>query len=194
MTSIRYRGYIPSMMKLLESENTGLVIVDVQERLMTAVGQKDRVIDNITRLLRLSALFSLPVLLTEHYLKAFGPTLSEIIDLLPSYEPVQKNVFNCCEVDAFNERLDAAGRKDIILTGVESHICIFQTCIPLLEKGYQVHVPQDAVDSRTDENRRVGLRLMEKAGAFITSTETVIYQILKRGGTAEFKEMLKWIK
>lgn len=182
------------MMQLLGSENTGLIIVDVQERLMPAVGEKERVIDNIIKLLRLSTLFSLPVILTEHYLKAFGPTLSEIIELLPSYEPIQKIHFNCCEVDAFNERLDSAGLKNIILTGVESHICIFQTCIPLLEKGYRVHVPQDAVDSRTGENRRVGLRLMEKAGAFITSTETVIYQILEKGGTREFKEMLKWIK
>jgi nicotinamidase-related amidase len=181
-------------MKLLDSENTGLVVVDVQERLMQAVGQKERVIANIIKLLHLSALFNLPVILTEHYLKAFGPTLSEITECLPSYEPIQKIVFNCCEVDAFNERLDSAGLKKIILTGVESHICIFQTCVPLLEKGYQVHVPLDAVDSRTDENRRVGLRLMEKAGAFITSTETIIYQILKRGGTREFKEMLQWIK
>jgi nicotinamidase-related amidase len=139
------------MMKLLDSENTGLIIVDIQERLMPAVGKKERVIDNIIKLLRLSMLFNLPVILTEHYLKAFGPTLSEIIELLPSYDPIQKNVFNCCEVDAFNERLYAAGWKNIILTGVESHICIFQTCVSLIEKGYKVHVLQDAVDGHLSD-------------------------------------------
>ena len=181
-------------MKLLVGKDTGLLIVDVQEKLMPVMGQKQRVIDNIIKLLHLSKLFTLPVLITEHYLKWLGPTLPGIIECLSSYEPIQKIHFNCCEVDVFNERLDASGLKNIIITGVESHICVFQTCISILEKGYQVHVPQDAVDSRTDENWRVGLGLMEKAGAVITSTETIIYQILKKGGTREFKEMHNLIK
>ena len=102
--------------------------------------------------------------------------------------------FNCCDADDINDRLEAGGFENLIVTGVESHICIFQTCVSLLEGGYQVHIPQDAVDSRTDENWRVGLELMKKAGTFITSTETVVYQILKKAGTKEFKEMLKLIK
>ena len=81
--------------------------------------------------------------------------------------------------------------RNVIITGVESHICVFQTCVSILERGYRVHVPQDAVDSRTDENWRVGLDLMKQAGAVITSTETVIYQILKKTGTKEFEKMLK---
>ena len=97
-------------------------------------------------------------------------------------------------MDAFNNSLDSEGLRNVIVTGVESHICVFQTCISILERGYRVHVPQDAVDSRTDENWRVGLDLMKQAGAVITSTETVIYQILKKAGTKEFKQMLKVIK
>jgi len=181
-------------MELINRENTGLLVVDVQEKLMQVMGTKQRVIDNIIKLLHLSKLFNLPVILTEHYLKWLGPTLPEIIESLPAYEPIQKLHFNCCDVDAFNKRLESEGFKNIIVTGVESHICIFQTCVSILEKGYQVHVPQDAVDSRTDENWRVGLGLIKKAGAFITSTETVIYQILKKAGTKEFKKMLKIIR
>ena len=181
-------------MELIGRENTGLLVVDVQEKLMQVMGRKQRVIDNIIKLLHLSKLFNLPVILTEHYLKWLGPTLPEIIESLPTYEPIQKLHFNCCDVDAFNERIESEGFKNIIVTGVESHICIFQTCVSILEKGYQVHVPQDAVDSRTDENWRVGLGLINKAGAFITSTETVIYQILKKAGTKEFKKMLKIIR
>ena len=99
--------------------------------------------------------------------------------------------FNCCDVDSFNEQLDSKDLKNIIVTGVESHICVFQTCVSLLNRGYQVHIPQDAAGSRTDENWRVGLDLSNKAGAFITSTESVIYQILKKAGTKEFKQLLK---
>ncbi len=90
--------------------------------------------------------------------------------------------------------LDSEGLRNVIITGVESHICVFQTCVSILERGYRVHVPQDAVDSRTNENWRVGLDLMKQAGAVITSTETVIYQILKKAGTKEFKQMLKVMK
>ncbi|MDP6179374.1 MAG: isochorismatase family protein, partial [Desulfatiglandales bacterium] len=126
--------------------------------------------------------------------KWLGPTLPEVKESLSSYEPIDKLHFNCCDVDTFNARLESAGLKNIILTGVESHICVFQTCFSLLERGCRVHVPQDAVDSRTEENWKVGLELMKETGALITSTETIIYQMLKKAGTKEFKEMLKIIK
>ncbi len=181
-------------MKLLNREKTGLLVIDVQEKLMQVMGQKQRIIDNIIKLLHLSTLFNFPVILTEQYPKWLGSTVHEIKEFLPAYEPINKLHFNCCEVDAFNDRLDAEGLRNIIVTGVESHICVFQTCVSILEKGYKVHVPQDAVHSRTDDNWRVGLELMKKAGALITSTETVIYQILGKAGTREFKKMLKILK
>ena len=181
-------------MKLLDKEHTGVVIIDVQEKLMQVMGQKQKVLDNIIRLLHLSQLYRLPVILTEHYRKWLGPTLPVIVEALPYYNPIDKMHFNCCDVGAFNDRLNSEGLRNIIVTGVESHICIFQTCVSVLEKGYSVHIPQDAVDSRTDENWRVGLRLMEKAGAVITSTEAIIYQLLKKAGTKEFNKILKIIR
>jgi nicotinamidase-related amidase len=181
-------------MKLLDRASTGLLVIDVQEKLMEVMGQKQRVTDNIFKLLHLSALFELPVILTEQYPEWLGRTLSEIRESLPAYEPISKLHFDCCDVDAFSNRLDSEGLSNIIITGVESHICVFQTCVSILEKGYCVHVPQDAVGSRTDENWRVGLGLMDKAGALITSTETIIYQVLKKAGTKEFKKMLKIVR
>ena len=178
----------------LEKENTGLLIIDVQEKLMQVMGQRQRVADNITKLVLLSKLFHFPVILTEQYPKWLGPTLPEVAKSLPAYQPISKLYFNCCDVDAFNNCLDSEDLRNVIVTGVESHICVFQTCVSILERGYRVHVPQDAVDSRTDENWRVGLDLMKQAGAVITSTETVIYQILKKAGTKEFKQMLKVMK
>ncbi len=161
---------------------------------MQVIEQKRRIIENIKRLLLLSKLFGLPVILTEQYPEWLGSTLPEIKESLPSYEPISKLHFNCCDVGAFNESLNSKNLKTVIVAGVESHICIFQTCVSLIERGYQVHVPQDAVGSRTDENWRVGLELSREAGAYITSTESVIYQILKKAGTKEFKRMLKAIK
>ena len=178
----------------LDKEKTGLLIIDVQEKLMQVMGRRQRVADNITKLVLLSNLFDFPVFLTEQYPKWLGPTLPEVAESLPAYQPISKLHFNCCDVDAFNNCLDSEDLRNVIVTGVESHICVFQTCVSILERGYRVHVPQDAVDSRTDENWRVGLDLMKQAGAVITSTETVIYQILKKAGTKEFKQMLKVMK
>jgi nicotinamidase-related amidase len=180
--------------KLLGKEQTGLVIVDIQKKLMDVMGKKDRVLDNTLRLIHLAKLFDIPIIMTEQYPKMIGPTLPEIREALPETAPIVKIDFNCCAVDPFMQALKSDGLINIILTGVESHICVLQTCLDLLDKGYIVHVPRDAVDSRTEENWLTALNQMEKAGAVITSTETVIFQILKKAGTKEFKEMLRLIK
>ena len=176
---------------MLNKENTGLLIIDFQEKLIPVMGKKERVVENINKLVHLSKLFDFPVILTEQYPKWLGLTLPELVEILPQYKPISKLHFNCCDEDAFNNRLESEDLTNIIITGVESHICVFQTCLSILERGYNVHVPQDAVDSRTEENWHVGLDLMKQAGAVITSTETVTYQILKKTGTEEFKKMLK---
>lgn len=179
---------------LLDKEATGIVVVDIQEKLMPVINHKEKVTGNIIKLLHLSKVYDLPVILTEQYPKWLGPTLQEITKSLPVYEPIKKMDFNCCAVAEFKSKLDSARLKNLILTGVESHICIYQTCTALLKIGYNVYVPGDAVGSRTDENHLAGIELMSKADAVITSTETVIFQILKKAGTKEFKEMMKVIK
>ena len=178
----------------MDKENTALAIIDVQEKLMSVMARKERVINNMIKLIHLSKLYQLPVILTEQYPKWLGHTLPELHDVLPSYEPIDKLHFNCCDVDLFNRRLESYGVRNIILTGVESHICVFQTCLSLLERDYRVHVPQDAVDARTNENWKIGLDLMKQAGAYISSTETILYLILKKAGTKEFKEMLRLVR
>jgi nicotinamidase-related amidase len=179
---------------LLNKKHLGLAIIDVQIKLMAVMNRGQRISENSVKLIHLSRLFNLPVIVTEHFPRMMGSTLPQIKEALQTYDPIEKMDFNCCAVEYFNNRLESAGLETIILTGVETHICIFQTCMKLLERGYTVQVPQDAVDSRTDENWHVGLELMKGAGAVITSTETIIFQILKRAGTKEFKEMLKIIK
>lgn len=179
---------------LLSHEKTGLIIVDAQERLMQVMDNPDRVTDRVLKLLNLSRLFSLPVILTEQNPTLLGSTIPAVKAMLPEYTPIEKLDFDCCNVDAFNQRLQEKALRNIILTGVETHICIFQTCVSLMQRGYTVHVPHHAVDSRTADNWHIGLSLMREAGAVITSAETVIFQILKRAGTPEFREMLKVVK
>lgn len=161
---------------------------------MPVMGQKQSVIDNISKLLQASRIFGVPVILTEQYPKWLGPTLPEITEHIEVYEPITKFHFNCCDEESFIEKLDSENIENIIIAGVETHICVFQTSVSLLKKGYNIHVPRDAVGSRTSENRQVGLDLMDRAGAFVSSTETVIYQLLKKAGTKEFKQILKIVK
>jgi nicotinamidase-related amidase len=179
---------------LLSRENTGLVIIDVQNKLAPVMGRKGRMVASIIKLIKLAELFNLPVILTEQFPKWLGPTISDIRTCLPECKSITKMEFNCCDVPLFNDRLEAEGLRNIILTGVESHVCVFQTCVSLLEKGYRVHVPRSAVDSRTEENLKTGFELMRGAGAVITSTEAVVFQILEKAGTKEFKEMMKLIR
>jgi len=179
---------------LVTAENTGLIIVDAQERLMQVMGNPDRVSDRIVKLLHLARVFNLPVILTEQNPKFLGPTIPAVRAALPEYSPIEKLDFDCCNVDLFNTRLKETALRTILLTGVETHICIFQTCISLLKRGYAVQVPHHAVDSRTADNWNIGLSLMREAGAVVTSAETLIFQILERAGTTEFKEMLKVVK
>lgn len=179
---------------LLHSGKTGLVVVDAQTQLLDVMRRTQTTVANIIRLLRLAGQFHLPVIATQQHPKMMGAIASDIAKHLPPQEPIQKMDFSCCAVGEFNEQLEAAGIQSIMLAGLETHICILQTCLGLLQAGYEVHVPQDAVDSRTKENWRVGIELMREAGAVITSTETAIFQVLGSASAPQFKEMLRAIR
>lgn len=179
---------------LLHSDTTALVVVDAQAKLLDVMRRGQTIVENIVRLLHLAGRFHLPVIATEQYPKMMGAIAPEIAEHLAGRDPIKKMDFDCCAVGEFNDRLKATGAQSIILAGVETHICILQTCLSLLEAGYRVHVPQDAVDSRTEENWRVSIELMREAGAVISSTETAIFQLLGKAGTPQFKELLRIIK
>ncbi len=189
----------------LTSENTALTVVDAQSKLLDVMRRGPAIVENIVRLLHLARLFDLPVIATEQHRKMLGPTVPEIAEQLtgrsdrsgeePAWpEPISKMTFSCCAAEGFTDRLEATGAKTVVLTGIETHVCILQTCLDLLEDGYAVHVPQDAVDSRTEENCQVGIELMRDAGAVITSTETAIFQVLRQAGTDQFKLIHRIVK
>lgn len=171
-----------------------LLIVDIQERLASVMGERQMVVDNCLHLIELAKLLKIPIVLTEQYPKGIGPTVPEIRNALPLYGPLEKLTFNCCEGPGFLDTLNSLGRKKIILTGMETHICVLQTCIGLLKEGFNVHIVMDAVCSRAKENWKTGIEFMRDAGAVITCTETVLFQLLKVAGTEEFKVISKRIR
>jgi nicotinamidase-related amidase len=179
---------------LLDKENTALLIIDIQERLAAVMKMKDAVVTNCLHLIELAKMLNIPVLLTEQYPKGLGQTVEEIRKALPAYKPVEKLTFSCCDEPAFLSEIKRLDKKNLILTGMETHICVLQTCIGLLRNGFNVHLVRDAVCSRNKENWKIASQFMRDAGAVITCTETVLFQLLKIAGTEEFKAIAKRIK
>ena len=179
---------------LLDRKEVVLVFVDIQERLAAVMADRQRVVDNCLHLIEVSKLLNIPVLLNEQYPKGLCPTVNEIREALHPYEPLEKMTFSCCRGGSFLDGLKASGRIKVILAGMETHVCVLQTVIDLLLAGYQVHVVNDATCSRTPENFTAGVEFMRDAGAVITCTETVLFQVLEKAGTDEFKAISKRIK
>ncbi len=175
----------------LAPERTLLVVVDVQERLAAAMGRRSQVVKAIAVLLRLARLAGMPAVVTQQYTRGLGPTVPELAPELGT-DPVEKITFSCCGEEAFNRRLDAlraAGRDTVLLCGMETHVCVLQTALDLLERGFAVRLPWDAVCSRRDEDRDRALDLLARAGVMVTSSETEAFFALGRAGTPEFKEI-----
>ncbi len=180
-------------MKLRASECV-LVIVDVQERLAKVMERRSQVENAIGVLIRAASLHQIPIVLTQQYTKGLGATVDAVASLLDGVDPVEKISFSCCIEEPFMRRLDSLSRRKVILTGMETHICVLQTALDLLDADYTVHVPFDAVCSRSDANRDAGLRFMERAGAVVTSAETAVFQILEKAGTPQFKKISSLLK
>lgn len=178
----------------IDKEDTVLLIVDIQEKLAVVMKEREKVVGNNLHLIELAKMLGMPVVVTEQYPKGLGVTASEIREALPSYHPVEKTTFDCCGQPAFLQELKAHNKGTVILMGMETHICVLQTCIGLLKGGLNVHLVQDAVCSRTKDNWKMGVQFMRDAGSVVTCTETVLFQLLKVAGTEEFKKISKRIK
>lgn len=178
----------------IDREGSALLIVDVQERLAPAMKVRDEVITNCIHLIELAKKLDMPVIVTEQYPKGLGLTVPEIREALPGYRPMEKLTFSCCGDPGFLAEIKALDKKTLILVGMETHVCILQTCIDLLNDDFNVHVVSDAICSRAKKNWKTGLEYMRDAGAVITCTETVLFQLLKVAGTEEFKAMSRRIR
>jgi nicotinamidase-related amidase len=178
----------------LTRTRAGLVVVDIQERLLPAIFEKERVLQNVLRLIQGAAILKVPVFATEQYRKGLGPTVPEVAAAIPAFAPLEKVAFSACGAAGFLTALKNRKVSETILCGIEAHVCVSQTCLDLLDDGFRVFVAADAVSSRTPENYRVGLGRMRAAGAVIVSTEMVLFELLEQAGTAEFKQILNLVK
>ena len=179
---------------LIRKDEVALVLIDIQDKLAAAMKKKEAVVANCLHLVELARLLEIPILVTEQYPRGLGPTLEELRTALPHYEPFEKTAFDCCREIGFIEKVSATGRQKILLTGMEAHICVLQTSLGLLQAGYTVQVVQDAVCSRTKDNFRIGIEWLRQAGAVVTGTETVLFQLLEKAGGEAFKVISKRIK
>lgn len=176
----------------LDKEDTILLIIDFQEKLMKAMKQSDKVYKNTNLLLAATEQMGIPVIVTEQYPRGLGGTVSEIKEHLKEYEYIDKTEFSA--IGGLKKILSGTKRKTVLITGSETHVCVFQTARDLVEDGYNVHVVKDAVCSRFKENYLNGLELMKDVGAVITNTETVLFDLLKVAGSPEFKVISPLLK
>jgi nicotinamidase-related amidase len=176
--------------RVLDRGRAALVVVDVQEAFRPAVVEFDRVAHNAAVLVEGAQILGLPVVATEQYPKGLGHTVPEVADRLDGVEPLEKVCFSATDADGF----DLDGREQALVCGIESHVCVSQTAHALLDQGLEVHVARDAVSSRTEENRELGLHKMESSGAIVTSVETALFELLGAAGSDEFKRVQGLVK
>ena len=179
----------------LDKNQAVLVIIDVQEKLCRAMDEKvlERLTGSIGVLQEAARELGIPVVVTEQYVKGLGETLPAIREKLT--EPrLEKMTFSCCGDSGFLDKIRSLKRSQVIIAGMEAHVCVLQTVLELLDAGYNVHLVRDAVMSRRKENWFVGLEGARAAGAVVTSTETALFQLLRVAGTEEFKKLSKLVR
>ncbi len=180
----------------LQADECALVVVDIQEKLLPPIFNKEQLVSNSQLLVRFAQIFNIPVLLTTQYTKGLGPVVAEIASLVPGTAPIDKMEFSCFGKDTFCNAVKSlpGQRNTMLLCGMETHICVLQTALAALNNGYLVHVASDAIGSRAIWNWRVGLDRMRSAGCVISSTEMMMYELMRRSGTDEFKQILAYLR
>ena len=179
---------------MLTVESSVLVVIDVQGKLAQLMHGKEALFENLRRIVQGAQVLGVPILCTEQNPAGLGPTIPEVAEALGDVVRLPKLSFSCCGDERFVRELEDLGRKQVLLTGIETHICVYQTAVDLVARGCEVHVVADAVSSRTQENKAIGLRKMTDAGACLTSVETALFELLRVAEGAQFKQILRIVK
>ena len=188
--------YAEVVRRPLEAERCALLVVDIQEKLLPPIFQKDQLVRNSKLLIRAAGMLKIPAVMSTQYAKGLGKTVPELASLLPETEAIDKDRFSCFGSEAFCTLLKRlpGNRNTLLLCGMESHICVMQTALEALREGYLVHVASDAVSSRTEWNWKIGLERMRASGSVISSTEMMIYELMRSSSSPAFKDMLTHLK
>jgi len=179
---------------MLETENCCLVVVDVQGKLAQLMHERQPLFNNIQILIKSAKILSIPILWAQQCPEALGPTVPGIAELLADNEPVNKSAFSCCGQESFNAKLKELRRNQVLLCGIETHVCIYQTAVDMLRKGFDVNVIADAVSSRTAGNKQIAITRLAAEGAKIASVEMALFELLKTAEHSKFRQVAKLIK
>jgi nicotinamidase-related amidase len=179
---------------ILDRLHTALLVIDIQDRVHAVMRFREAVETNAVKLIRGCQILNVPILLTEQYPKGLGHTISSIRNALHTALPLQKMTFSCCSSEELMAALQEKNIRQVAVVGIETHVCVLQTALDLLANNYQVHVVRDAVSSRHELDHQTALQRLQHAGALVTTTEAVLFELMVRADTAEFKEISKLIK
>ncbi len=179
---------------MLRTEDTLLLVIDVQEKLFRVIHEKEQLLSNLQRLAKGCCLLGIPVLTTEQNPAGLGPTVPELAALMPEAEKVIKYSFSCCAETGFSEKLKATSRSQILICGIESHICVYQTAMDLIDAGFEVQVVSDAVSSRAFQNKELALRRLVAEGVKITGVEMALFELLRTAKSNRFREVSALVK
>ncbi len=179
---------------MISRSDSILVVIDIQGNLYQAMQDKENLLINAAKVIRGAKIFNLPIIVTEQIPEKLGQTIPDLARELNGIESIGKESFSCWGNKRFRENLESLGRSKVIILGIESHVCVYQTTVDLIDNGYNVSVVADAVSSRTKENSDIGLAAMRSASAKITSAEMVLFELLRSAGDAQFKDISKIVK
>lgn len=179
---------------MLTSDKAVLVIVDVQGKLATLMKDKEILFENLVRMAQAAKVLGIPIIWNEQVPEKLGETIAPLKEVLTGNTPLPKVTFSCCGNPAFMDKLKATGRKQVILVGIETHICVYQTALDLIKNDHEVHLVVDAVSSRFKSNRRVGIERMKEAGAILTTVEMSLFEMIGQAEGEKFKQIAKIVK
>ena len=179
---------------MFSPDQTILLVIDVQGKLAQLVHEKEILFKNIRTMIKGTQIFGIPIVWTEQVPEKIGNTIPEIAELLKDHHPIEKVSFSCFPNRRFKETLTALKRKQIVIVGIEAHVCVYQAAADLIAEGYQVQVVCDAVSSRSSENKRIALERMKQLGAHLTCVEMILCELLKTTEDKRFKEILGLMK
>lgn len=179
---------------MLKLENTALTIIDVQGKLATLMDRKEEFFANVVRMIKGAKVLKVPILWNEQLPDKLGSTIPEIRELLPDMEPFSKSTFSCCGIDSYVDRLKSLNRKQILLIGMETHVCVYQTACDLIQMGYEVYLVADAVSSRTNENKQLGIEALKQVGVRITSVEMALFEMMQVAEGDAFRQIVRIVK
>ncbi|MDI9571352.1 MAG: hydrolase [Pseudomonadota bacterium] len=177
---------------MLKREEALLAVIDIQGNLYLAMDDREFLLANTIKLIQGARILGIPIILTEQV--KIGTTITEISSLMPDVEPLVKNSFSCCGDARFMAALTATGKRQILICGIEAHVCAYQTSMDLLAAGYEVYLVADAVSSRTARNREIGIRKLLAAGAILTSAEMALFELLKRADDPRARDIFRIVK